>query len=412
MPDISFRDKTERLVYNSSSSKEEEEDGNKENETDSPDNFVFKRDPPKKKKEKDRMVDIYNKSDLIDIEQKRMTSSGFSETIFSRKKSEKRENRRFRYHKEEVKGKIEDTVAIEVLNEENSELSFESWDVDDCYAHKEPKLEDLKIIKVLDKGSFDFIEGGNLYQNMYKVKRFKEHQVKFFAAQLVLAFAFLHDHGIVHRYLKPENVLLGAYGYLKLADFGIAKPLPKENLFTYSFCGTTEYSAQEIVRDEGHSFTVDLWTLGILVYELITGRTPFLHKNTHQTTKLIKKGRIIFPDPVKHKIDMSDNFKDFIVKLLHKKPSKRLGLKSSKAVINHPWFSDIDWDKLKNKRIKSPYMPGIKDKNLKSHILSGISSGLGFNKRRRDDQGDVSETSLAPSKLDLVRKNKHKFEDF
>jgi len=307
MPDISLRDKTERLVHNSSS--DEEEDADKENESDPTDDFVIKRTEPQQKKEKARMVDIYNKSDLIDYEQKGMTSSGLSETIFSRKKKEKapkgksyrEENRKFRYQDEEKKSKIEETVGLEVLNEENSELSFESLDdYDDC-ANKEPKLEDFKIIKVLDKGSFgkvflvenklngrfyamkrirkdvliekkqientqnekkilldlehpfllgmsyviqndlriyfflDFIEGGNLYQNMFKVKRFKEHQVKFFAAQLVLAFSFLHDHGIVHRDLKPENVLLGADGYLKLADFGLAKPLPKENPFTYSF---------------------------------------------------------------------------------------------------------------------------------------------------------------------------------
>lgn len=310
MPDITLRDKTERLVHNSSSEEEDDdEEADKENESESHDEFIIKRTPPKKKKEKDIMVDIYNKSDLINYEQKDMISSGLSETIFRRKKKEKNakgnsyrdERRRFKYRDEENKKKIEESVGLEVLNEEDSELSFESLDdYDDC-ATKDPKLEDFKIIKVLDKGSFgkvflvenklngrfyamkrirkdvliekkqientqnekkilldlehpfllgmsyviqndlriyfflDFIEGGNLYQNMYKVKRFKEHQVKFFAAQLVLGFAFLHDHGIVHRDLKPENVLLGADGYLKLADFGLAKPLPKENPYTYSF---------------------------------------------------------------------------------------------------------------------------------------------------------------------------------
>lgn len=89
---------------------------------------------------------------------------------------------------------------------------------------------DLRIYFFLD-----FIEGGNLYQNLYKVKRFKEHIVKFFAAQLVLSFGFLHNEGIVHRDLKPENVLLGADGYLKLADFGLAKSLDEKKPLTYSF---------------------------------------------------------------------------------------------------------------------------------------------------------------------------------
>lgn len=81
----------------------------------------------------------------------------------------------------------------------------------------------------------DFIEGGNLYQNLFKVKRFSEKIVKFFAAQLVLAFGFLHDEGIVHRDLKPENVLLGRDGYITLADFGLAKSLDKKKPLTYSF---------------------------------------------------------------------------------------------------------------------------------------------------------------------------------
>jgi serum/glucocorticoid-regulated kinase 2 len=266
---------------------------------------------------------------------------------------------------------------------------------------------DLRIYFFLD-----FIEGGNLYQNLFKVKRFSEYQVKFYCAQLVLAFGFLHQHGIVHRDLKPENVLLGADGYLKLADFGLAKKLDEKKPLTYSFCGTTEYLAPEIIKDEGHGLTVDWWTLGILIYELRTGRTPFLHKNTNQTTKLNKSGRVIFPDPVKHKIDMTDNFKDFIVKLLHKNPKKRLGHGSYKDVVDHPWFDDMDWSKLKRKEIKSPYMPKIEEKNLKSHILGGIASTFGFNKKRRDESGEISETLLAKNKLDLVKKHSHRFDDF
>jgi serine/threonine protein kinase len=125
----------------------------------------------------------------------------------------------------------------------------------------------------------------------------------------------------VHRDLKPENVLFQEDGYIKLADFGLAKFLTTESQSTYSFCGTAEYLAPEILEQTGHSFTVDWWTLGknylsnfigILVYELRTGRPPFLDKNNHRLGLLIKKGKIIFPDPVKHKIDMSEEMKDFI----------------------------------------------------------------------------------------------------
>jgi len=307
MPELSLRDKTERLVQNSSS--DEESDGDKENEKEKEDDdqFLSKKTPPKRK-QKDVMVDIYNKSDLINIEQKGMIS-GLSETIFSKKKKEKvnktnqyiDERRKFKYKEEEDLDIIEEHVEIEIVNDDDdSDLSFESLDNEDT-SNYEPKLEDFKIVKVLDKGSFgkvflvenklngrfyamkrirkdvliekkqientqnekkilldlehpfllgmsyviqndlriyfflDFIEGGNLYQNLFKVKRFKEHQVKFYAAQLVLSFGFLHDNRIVHRDLKPENVLLEGDGYLKLADFGLAKPLDKKKPYTYSF---------------------------------------------------------------------------------------------------------------------------------------------------------------------------------
>ena len=415
MPDRSLRIKSERLVHDSESSEEEQEvsDGDKENQNDHGEDYI-KKTPPKRNKNDKKMIDLYNKSDAIGIEQKDM-NKGLSEMIFSKKKNErkgriknnKEDVRKFRYNLEDLNIIEEQIEEVEVFNDDD--ISFEKIDYDEEKEYN-PKLEDFKIIKVLDKGSFgkvflvenkfngkyyamkrirkdvlieknkqientknekqillnlehpfllgmsyviqndlriyfflDYIEGGNLYQNLFKVKRFPEQTVKFFAAQLVMAFGFLHDEMIVHRDLKPENVLLGSDGYLKLADFGLAKSLPKSDPLTYSYCGTTEYLAPEIIKDYGHSFTVDWWTLGILLYELRTGRTPFLHKTTHQTTKLIRSGKIIFPDPVKHKIDMSEDMKDIITQLLQKEPTKRLGHNSKKEVMKHPWFKDIDW---------------------------------------------------------------------
>jgi serine/threonine protein kinase len=109
---------------------------------------------------------------------------------------------------------------------------------------------------------------------------------------------------------------------------------------------------------------------------------------------------------------MSEEMKDLIERLLHKNPTKRLGHKSSKDVMEHPWFKDINWKKLYRKEIKPPYYPEIKEKGLKSHILGGIASSLGFNKKRRDESGDVSETTLNRKKIDLVKKHSHKFDNF
>ena len=159
-----------------------------------------------------------------------------------------------------------------------------------------------------------YLPGGNIYDNIYKVRRFQEPTVKFIGAQIVMALGYLHKRNIVHRDLKPENVLMDYDGYISLADFGLAKFLqPKDQ--TYSFCGTAEYLAPEILDMRGHSFGVDWWTLGILLYEMATGRPPFLNKSHHKLGILIRTGRIVFPDPEKHQIYMSEDLKDVILKV-------------------------------------------------------------------------------------------------
>jgi serine/threonine protein kinase len=131
--------------------------------------------------------------------------------------------------------------------------------------------------------------------------------VKFISAQIVLALGYLHSNQIVHRDLKPENVLMDTNGYICLADFGLAKFLKDAKDQTYSFCGTAEYLAPEIYDMKGHGFSVDWWTLGILMYEMATGRPPFMNKSHHRLGILIRTGKIIFPDPVRHGIEMSSN---------------------------------------------------------------------------------------------------------
>jgi serum/glucocorticoid-regulated kinase 2 len=104
-------------------------------------------------------------------------------------------------------------------------------------------------------------------------------------------------------------------GYVCLADFGLAKFLKDRKDMTQSFCGTAEYLAPEVLDQRGHSFSVDWWTLGILIYEMATGRPPFMHKSNHTLGILIRTGKIIFPDPVKHGIEMSENLRDIIMKV-------------------------------------------------------------------------------------------------
>jgi tRNA A-37 threonylcarbamoyl transferase component Bud32 len=183
----------------------------------------------------------------------------------------------------------------------------------------------------------EYVNGGNLYENMWVNKRFNEEQVKFFAAQLIIALGYLHNNNVIHRDLKPENVLLREDGYIVLADFGLAKILDSENDVAKTYCGTSEYMAPEIIKGHKQSFTVDWWTLGILVYELICGRSPFKDKEPRNQRRKIQNGksseskyilgRIPWPVPEKHHIYISKYMKDFITSLLEKNPKDRLGSK-------------------------------------------------------------------------------------
>lgn len=147
----------------------------------------------------------------------------------------------------------------------------------------------------------------------------------------------LHSQKILYRDLKPENVLVGDDGYLLLADFGLAK-LVADGEIANSFCGTAEYLAPEMLIGNGHDYTVDWWALGILIYEMIVGIPPFFHRNKHKMYHFIKESKVNFPDPERHKISVSANAQDLILRLLEKDKKTRLGVNGVDEIMNHPWF--------------------------------------------------------------------------
>ena len=153
-----------------------------------------------------------------------------------------------------------------------------------------------------------FVQGKNLAKVMQVRKRFKEEIVVFYAAQIVAAVAFMHRNGVVHRDVTPENIVCGSDGFIRITDFSVAKRLEEESLYlTHSFCGLTEYLSPEMIARVGHSFSVDWWSLGIIMYEMLFGVTPFFHKNQSTLLNKIKSSKIVFPDRQKYKISYSDN---------------------------------------------------------------------------------------------------------
>lgn len=142
----------------------------------------------------------------------------------------------------------------------------------------------------------DYMSGGELFWHLQKEGRFKEDRARFYIAELILALEHLHNHDIVYRDLKPENILLDANGHIALCDFGLSKANLAANATTNTFCGTTEYLAPEVLLDEqGYTKMVDFWSLGVLVFEMCCGWSPFYAEDTQQMYKNIAFGKVRFP---------------------------------------------------------------------------------------------------------------------
>ncbi|WWC71066.1 uncharacterized protein I206_105019 [Kwoniella pini CBS 10737] len=220
-----------------------------------------------------------------------------------------------------------------------------------------PFLVGLKFSFQTDRDLYfvtDYKCGGELFWHLQKEGRFSEDRARFYIAELILALEHLHKYDIVYRDLKPENILLDATGHVALCDFGLSKPDLSDDKLTNTFCGTTEYLAPEVLLDEkGYGKHVDFWSLGVLLFEMCCGWSPFYAEQTQEMYRLICYGKIRFP---KHVID--DDGKQFVKGLLNRNPQNRLGARrGTEELKEHPFFKSIDWDLLYKKQITPPFKP-------------------------------------------------------
>jgi serine/threonine protein kinase/CRP-like cAMP-binding protein len=216
-------------------------------------------------------------------------------------------------------------------------------------------FQDDKCVYML----MNLLQGGELYSVMHTDTSnvLSEDHAKFYVACVAEALCYLHcSHALVFRDLKPENVMLDEHGYAILIDFGFCKKITGK---TYTTCGTPLYLAPEVILNRGHSWSVDHWSLGVMIYEMLVGHTPFYEPGMTKAElfRNIVRGKVHPPN------NASAEALNLLSGLLRRDPTKRLGsLAGSEGdIIEHPWFSGIDRDRLFLKELKAPFIPQIKD---------------------------------------------------
>ena len=203
----------------------------------------------------------------------------------------------------------------------------------------------------------DFMQGGDMFFHLHENKKFKRERAKFYIVEILLGIEYLHKNNMVYRDLKPENILMDKDGHIKITDFGLSKILDDINETTFTLCGTPQYIAPEVIIKRGYDKGVDWWSLGCVLFEMLTGYLPFY---------IPRGGKInfrCFQTPLKFPKFMSEDEIDLITKLLNIDPNERLGSgpEDAAAIKSHPYFKDVDWDKYLKKEIIPPFKPKLKN---------------------------------------------------
>ncbi|RIA97578.1 kinase-like domain-containing protein [Glomus cerebriforme] len=241
----------------------------------------------------------------------------------------------------------------------------------------------------------DLMLGGDLRFHLERQGNIKEEVVKFYVAEVSLGLHYLHSKKIVHRDLKPDNVLLDEKGHAHLTDFNIAVHFNERKPLT-SVAGSMAYMAPEILTKRGYFDSVDWWSLGVVMYELLFSKRPFRGKTNPQLTQAILKDPLVFPENARDSV--SEECLDCLRRFCERDISKRLGCGPNglEDIKQHPWFIGIEWDKLDKKLANPPFVPDSKRANFDAtHELEELlleDNPLKAKKRANPNQ-DLSELS-------------------
>ncbi|KAI7896877.1 kinase-like domain-containing protein [Mucor mucedo] len=248
----------------------------------------------------------------------------------------------------------------------------------------------------------DLMLGGDLRFHLDRMGTLPEKYVQFYAAEIALSLNYLHTKNIIHRDLKPDNILLDEKGHAHLTDFNIATQLSQKRarLLT-SIAGSLAYISPEILNKQGYSYSVDWWSLGIVLFELLYGHRPFRAKTNDELQKSILNDSIEFPKEPR----ISAEGVDFIRALLTRDITKRLGVGEGgfKRLKKHVWLKDMCWDILSSKAVGAPFIPDEKKSNFDpTHELEEVLLEENPLKVRKRAQPNKKSTELFPATCNML----------
>uniref|UniRef100_A0A668A640 Protein kinase C n=1 Tax=Myripristis murdjan TaxID=586833 RepID=A0A668A640_9TELE len=201
----------------------------------------------------------------------------------------------------------------------------------------------------------EYLNGGDLMFHIQEKGRFDLYRATFYSAEIICGLQFLHSKGIIYRDLKLDNVMLDHEGHIKIADFGMCK----ENVFgenrATTFCGTPDYIAPEILLGQKYSFSVDWWSFGVLLYEMLIGQSPFHGDDEDELFESIRMDTPHYPRWI------TKEAKDLLERLFERDPTRRLGIVGNIRV--HPFFKTINWQALERREVEPPFKPKVKAPN-------------------------------------------------
>ena len=292
-----------------------------------------------------------------------------------------KKNRKKYAMKELNKVKIAKKMAIKAVNDELNILSSINHFFITNLHYAFQTEDNLYII-------LDYFSGGDLrrFSARHFNKMFSEKEAKFISACILTALLFLRRNNIIHRDIKPDNILIDKEGYIHITDFGISKRKNEKKVQEiHDTSGTSYYMSPEAMIGLDQNFQTDYFSLGIVVFEMIFGKRPYEGKNKDELKKSVFNKEIkLIPELLPPSTFFEDKnvFCDFVNKLLIRKADKRLGAGGIEEVMSHPWFQKFDWDSLLNRKMESPLI----------EVLNCQSPTINFQHQKNENLSDYQET--------------------